>query len=190
MPPRHASIKLIDLKPHRSQVSHERAGLSCLVHDSSIPFGDFGCLRPVRSSCSLPQKVIVGDAEVHRTKVVAMTLSPVWDETFFLSPEARSRGAASAGPADPDSDTGGVRFEIWDHDFHGKGDYLGTFRPVVLALRLAGRFILVREAPTNASIFLLCEHIYVCVAYGNDECRTPSLWSRLHGVFGLWVSLC
>ncbi|CAM9314056.1 unnamed protein product [Pylaiella littoralis] len=70
-------------------------------------------------------KVIVGDAEVHRTKVVAMTLSPVWDETFFLSPEARSRGAASAGPADPDSDTGGVRFEIWDHDFHGKGDYLG-----------------------------------------------------------------
>ena len=66
------------------------------------------------------RKVFVGDVEVHRTKVIPMTLSPVWNETFFVSPETREQ--------DETVGAGGrsVRFEIWDHDMHGAGDYLGA----------------------------------------------------------------
>lgn len=60
----------------------------------------------------------MGGVEVHRTKVIPMTLSPVWDETFFVLPETRDREDASDGRS--------VRFEIWDHDMHGGGDYLGA----------------------------------------------------------------
>lgn len=49
-----------------------------------------------------------------------MTLSPVWDETFFILPETCDEDE------DPGADGGGVRFEIWDHDMHGGGDYLGA----------------------------------------------------------------
>lgn len=53
-----------------------------------------------------------------------MTLSPVWDETFFLSPETpRGRDASARGTG---ADGDGIRFEMWDHDLHGQGDYLGT----------------------------------------------------------------
>ncbi|CAN0264430.1 unnamed protein product, partial [Hapterophycus canaliculatus] len=68
--------------------------------------------------------VFVGDVEVHRTKVIPMTLSPVWDETFLISPQT----TASVGDFKPSADAEGgvgVRFEIWDHDLHGEGDYLG-----------------------------------------------------------------
>eukprot|EP00903_Cladosiphon_okamuranus_P006046 g5963.t1 len=69
-------------------------------------------------------KVFVGDMEVHRTKVIPMTLSPTWDETFFISPETRDRDEATNDCS--------VRFEIWDHDLHGGGDYLGAILPPVV----------------------------------------------------------
>ena len=64
--------------------------------------------------------MFVGNTEVHRTKVIPMTLSPVWDEAFFISPESPTKDAAAH------ADGSGVRFEIWDHDLHGEGDYLGA----------------------------------------------------------------
>ncbi len=66
------------------------------------------------------RKVFVGNTEVHRTKVIPMTLSPVWDEAFFISPETSTKDATA------DAGCNGVRFEIWDHDLHGEGDYLGA----------------------------------------------------------------
>ncbi|CAM9833331.1 unnamed protein product [Ectocarpus fasciculatus] len=68
-------------------------------------------------------KVFFRNAEVHRTKVIPMTLSPVWDETFFLSPE--TPGGGDANTRDLNADGDGIRFEMWDHDLHGQGDYLG-----------------------------------------------------------------
>lgn len=62
--------------------------------------------------------MFVGDAEACRTKVIPMTLSPSWDETFNLSLDAG--GGVDGG--------GGLRFELWDHNVHGDGDYLGTSR--------------------------------------------------------------
>lgn len=62
----------------------------------------------------------MGDVEVYRTKVIPMTLSPVWDETFFISPEIPGTDEATGVSCRS------VRFEIWDHDMHGAGDYLGA----------------------------------------------------------------
>lgn len=62
----------------------------------------------------------MGGVEVHRTKVIPMTLSPVWDETFFVSPAIPGKDEGAG------ADSRGVRFEIWDHDLHGEGDYLGA----------------------------------------------------------------
>ncbi|CAN0188560.1 unnamed protein product [Scytosiphon promiscuus] len=69
-------------------------------------------------------KIIVGGIEVQRTKVIPMTLSPMWDETFLISPQI------TAPIGDPNPSAGaeggdGVRLELWDHDLHGEGDYLG-----------------------------------------------------------------
>ncbi|CAM9535261.1 unnamed protein product [Ectocarpus sp. 12 AP-2014] len=80
-------------------------------------------------------KVFVRNAEVHRTKVIPMTLSPVWDETFFLSLETTGGGDTNAPGLNADGD--GIRFEIWDHDLHGQGDYLGEVCLTSGALKVA-----------------------------------------------------
>lgn len=142
--------------------------LSRLVRFSSIPFGDLGG-APFGAYLRFPRtKVIVGNVEVYRTKVIPMTLSPVWNESFFVSPKARSSVADSADPADADSDAGGVRFEIWDHDLHGKGDYLGTLPPVVVGVRLALFFFgYDNMRPRHTfGLFFLSTHVWV-VAYDN-----------------------
>lgn len=55
-----------------------------------------------------------------------MTLSPVWNETFVFSPGERENGCDGGGGDGIDgSNQWGVLFEIWDHDAHGGGDYLG-----------------------------------------------------------------
>lgn len=54
-----------------------------------------------------------------------MTLSPVWDETFFISPQMAAP-VGESGPSAVAEAGDGVRFEIWDHDLHGDGDYLGA----------------------------------------------------------------
>lgn len=53
-----------------------------------------------------------------------MTLSPVWDETFIISPQATAPVGDSTPSATAERSVG-VRFELWDHDLHGEGDYLG-----------------------------------------------------------------
>lgn len=78
----------------------------------------FWSVRPIAPATMC--KAFVGNTEVHRTKVIPMTLSPVWDEAFFISPETSTEDATA------DADGTGVRFEIWDHDLHGEGDYLGA----------------------------------------------------------------
>lgn len=66
------------------------------------------------------KKVFVGNDEVHRTKVVPMALSPIWDDTFIVSYGTREQ------EGDRDRFSQGLCFEIWDHDTLGAGDYLGA----------------------------------------------------------------
>ena len=83
--------------------------------------GGSGADYPILFSCDLHNvvagKVFIGDAEACRTKVMPMTLSPVWDETFVLSLGTGGGGIGGGG---------GLCFELWDHNVHGDGDYLGT----------------------------------------------------------------
>ncbi|CAM9846328.1 unnamed protein product, partial [Laminaria digitata] len=69
--------------------------------------------------------VFVGDTEACRTRVMPMTLSPVWDETFNLLLDAGGGGVTDGGDG---GGGGGLRFELWGHNVHGDGDFLGEVR--------------------------------------------------------------
>lgn len=98
------------------------------------------------------QQVFVGSDEVCRTKVIPMTLFPVWDETFLVFAPGKGGGVSSGqsggggggdtlNPQGGRGDGGeagmggaavevpwGMRFEVWDYDAHGGNDYLGESR--------------------------------------------------------------
>lgn len=80
----------------------------------------------------LNAKVFVGNVEVHRTRVIPMTLCLVWAETFIVSPPPPppDGGASGEGVEGGEGRGGlpipwGLRLEVWDHDIHGTGDFLG-----------------------------------------------------------------
>ncbi|CAM9878830.1 unnamed protein product, partial [Choristocarpus tenellus] len=59
-------------------------------------------------------QVFLDNKEIKKTKVIPMTLFPIWDEAYTLP------GPVGKGPRE------GLRFEIWDHDAYGSGDFLGA----------------------------------------------------------------
>lgn len=94
-----------------------------LHNTHNLGWGGGGACYPTQFSCDLnvivATKVFVGDAEACHTKVMPMTLSPVWDETFVLSLNSGGNGVDGGGGS-------GLRLELWDHSVHGDGEYLGT----------------------------------------------------------------
>lgn len=54
-----------------------------------------------------------------------MTLSPFWGETFVFPPGSGATNGSEHSLVKNGNLAEGVRFEVWDHDFHGEGDYLG-----------------------------------------------------------------
>ncbi|CAN0279928.1 unnamed protein product, partial [Discosporangium mesarthrocarpum] len=74
---------------------------------------------PMGKSDPYVKKVFMDGEEVQRTKVIPMTLSPVWDETFDLP---GPKGVNGGG------ETRGLRLEIWDHDAYGPGEHLGEVK--------------------------------------------------------------